>query len=79
MTQFIEVNKTGERSIVNLDKIKRIIPVINGVGCVIHFEQGTINVSESYEVIRDKLIGVEQAKTLNGEVSPKKKETITKS
>ena len=79
MTQFIEVNETGERSIVNLDKIKRIIPVINGVGCVIHFEQGTMLVSESYEVIRDKLIGVEQAKTLNGEVSPKKKETITKS
>ena len=79
MTKFIEVNKTGERSIVNLDKIKRIIPVINGVGCVIHFEQGTINVAESYEEIRDKLVGVESPKNINEEVSSKKKEIVTKS
>nr|QMP82998.1 MAG: hypothetical protein [Caudoviricetes sp.] len=74
MSKFIEVNKIGDKSIVNLDLVKKIVPMINGVGCVLHFEQGTVNISESYDVIKALLIQEEsQPKLLNEEVSAKKK------
>ena len=76
--KFIEVNKTGDKSVINAALIKKIVPVINGIGCVVHFEHGTINVSEPYEFIRDQLI--ENApNVLNEEFFSKKKETVTKS
>jgi hypothetical protein len=70
--KFIEVNKTGEKTIINLSLIKKVVPVINGVGCIVHFEQGTLNVSESYESIRDELISGNAPKLLNEEASKKK-------
>ena len=81
MSKFIEVNKTGDKSIVNLDLVKKVVPVINGVGCVLHFDQGTVNISESYETLK-KIILQEKddaPKLLNEEVVTKKKETVTKS
>lgn len=81
MSKFIEVNKTGDKSIVNMDLVKKIVPVINGVGCVLHFDQGTVNVSESYETIRSLLVPEETPKVLNEEtvIAQKKKNESNKS
>lgn len=57
---FIEFNSgSPERVIVNVLLVKKIIPVVNGSGCVIHFDQGTINVKESYEDVIT-LLGMKQ-------------------
>ena len=74
MSSFIEVNKTGDRTIINLNSIKKVVPVINGVGCVIHFEQGTLNVIESYDTIKSLMIQENAPVLLTEEApSPKKK------
>jgi len=73
MSKFIEVNKSGDKSIVNMDLVKKIVPVINGVGCVLHFDQGTVNVSETYESIRDLIIQKESAPQIPTEEVPSKK------
>ena len=53
---FIEVNLgTAEKMVVNMDLVKKIIPMINGVGCVFHFDQGTVFVKEPYDDILSKL------------------------
>ena len=79
MSKFIEVNKTGDKSIINMEMVKKIVPVINGVGCVLHFDQGTVNVSEPYETIKSLLIGETAPTLLAEEVAPKKKNESNKS
>lgn len=56
--RYIEVNtNSSDRCIINLNKVHRIIPVINGVGCVFHFDNGkTQSVSESYEIVKTLLL-----------------------
>lgn len=77
MSDYIEVNaNTLEKTIVNLKKVHKINPVINGVGCIFHFDNGkTQSVSDSYEVIREKLIKSEVVE----KKEPSKKENLTKS
>lgn len=60
---FIEVN-VGKptRSIISEYTIKKIVPVVNGEGCVIHFDSGTLNIAESYEEILGKLVNCTEKK-----------------
>lgn len=56
MYNFIEVNVgTDSCSYVNALLIKKVVPSVGSAGCVIHFDQGTLNVCESYEEIKKKL------------------------
>lgn len=58
MINFVEVNSGSDKCIINMNQIHKIVPVVGGVGCVFHFDNGkTQNVSDSYDIIKTVLTG----------------------
>lgn len=75
MANFIEVTVGTEKCLVNLAQVYKIVPVVNGVGCILHFDNGkTQNSSDQYDVIKTVLTGnpktvlTEEVKTIKKDV-----------
>ncbi len=83
MNTFIEVNNNLEICIINLSTVYKVIPVINGIGCVFHFDNGkTQSSTDSFDMIKSRLLKSDTVKVPSKEVvnsdvavieSPKKK------
>lgn len=75
MSNFIEVTFGTEKCLVNLGQVYKIVPVVNGTGCVFHFDNGkTQNSSDQYEVIKTVLTGNPKA-VLTEEIKTIKKDS----
>lgn len=75
MATFIEVNAgTAERTIVNFDTIRKVVPNIRNDGTIIHIDQNTtVACIEQYEDIKNKLI------PKKSEPKPTESKDVTKS